>query len=256
MRKLYNSSAAFAIGNAVYTDSPSGCLRSIVISAQGIRTDIAPEYQLIGATHEHQHMRKLGARLAFRERSIQRELTPHVTQSGRMDFGTTDGEIHETKATSSEYTKRSAIGKGEPKANHVAQLVTYLINTKTPKGRLIYGYYEENAEGFLVLAGQREIEVAIDEAGNILIDGATYEWTVADQLAHTTLATAALEAIPAVPERPANAEQQWGSPCGYCTFKSVCDRYDAGQEMDFFDEAREAAAKAVPAPVKIKRSKK
>lgn len=254
--KLYNSAAAFAIGNAVYTETSSGCLRAIVLSANGIRTDIAPEYKRVGALHEDLYAVKLGPTLKARELPVRRELSNGVLQSGRMDFILTNDEIHETKGSYSETVKRGPIGKGEPKLNHLAQLVTYLINAKQPVGKLIYGYYEETPDGKdLVLKAERAIEVRIGEDGTILIDGAISEWNVADQLKHTELAANALTDSQ-VPPRPINADDGYASPCRFCDFRTACDKYDEGGQNTFFDDAREVVRNHKPAPVKIKRSKR
>jgi len=255
-RKLYNSSAAFALGNAVYTESSSGCLRALVISANGIRGDIAPEYKLVGAFHEDNYATELGDKILHRERSIQRQLSDTVVQSGRMDFELTNGEIHETKATYSESIRRSAIKNGDPKLNHVAQLVSYLINEKKSCGRLVYGYYEENPQGVLYCADRREIVVEINDSGDILIDGAIYEWSVLDQVTHTTLAAKALEDITQIPERPINAGDGFASPCRFCDYREVCDRYDAGEVENFLGDAQAAIQNKIHTPVKIKRRKR
>lgn len=258
-RKLHFSSSAFAINSAVYTDSPAGCLRNIVLQSEGISTPIQPERSLVGAVHEHLYMRRLGDQLARREFNIEDATDKYVTRRGRADFQTVDQVIHECKATFSESIKRTVIGSGKPKLTHIAQLVNYLITEKLSRGRLFYGYYEEveiDGEIYLKLKAERGFDVEVNDAGNILIDGAIYEHDVRDLIRHTVNAIEALKNIPAVPDRPINAFEPYASPCGYCAFKNVCNDYDNDKRIDFFQAARQAARIHKDNPVKIKRSKK
>src|SRR5690606_4176347 len=57
--KYSASMAAFQLGEITVTSYPSGCLRHILFTAYGLRTEIHPLYKMIGELHEERHLEKL-----------------------------------------------------------------------------------------------------------------------------------------------------------------------------------------------------
>lgn len=268
MYKFYPSSSAFMVGDLVITKYDSGCLRSILIRANGIRTGAIPElYQRCGATAEVQHAADLKAKgvTFIREMGLKAQLTPNVEYSGRADFvcqvpniGTV---VDECKGHTSKDTRRSVIRNGEYNISYLAQLVSYMVRLRTQKGRLVCGYYEEDERGQLVRQEERTFKVEIDEDGAILVDGVSSTYSVTDLLAHQRAAARVLENQEIAP-RPDKAAQKYGGPCSYCPFKAACDAHDLSPSTtDEFLALAQAAVdslppKTVPTAFKIKQPRR
>ncbi len=270
-KRLYPSASAFMWGNSVITEYDSGCLRSILLSAHGARTEIPKVYMQVGAAHEEWYEGQLKAddRVSGFEREVPVQFPvpdyEDVTYSGRIDvvvdyLHLEDAVLAETKGTISKNTRLKVIRKGIVKLNQLAQLVSYMIAKQVSRGKLVVGYYQATDSGELVHCEGREFRVTIDEAGLILIDGIPSGFSVMDQLAHRQAAARVLS-TGEIADRPANADQKYGGPCTYCTFKDVCDKYDKGDVSgpEFIagglEAARTAVTKEPPPPDKYKAPK-
>ena len=263
MRKsIYPSQAAFMWGETVLTQYSSGCLRAILISAHGVRESFPAVYADVGAAHEAWYEGQQGSNpniLSYeREVPVKRDIpgVPGVTYSGRIDvleqyaFGPV---IVETKGTISKDTRLSVIRKGIVKLNQLAQIVSYMIATEIPRGRLVVGYYEYDLEQvtFRHCEG-REFKIEIDDHGMILVDRIASGYSVMDALAHRQAAAAVL-ADNAVGNRPDKWDQAFGGPCRMCVFKDACTKYDAENLSTeaFVDAARYAVLTAPSRPEPI-----
>ena len=260
MPTFYPSSSAFMIGDLVVTKYNSGCLRSILIKANGIREgEIAPIYQQVGALAENLHASELDAAGKSYEREvvIRVPLSTAVTYSGRADF-VLDGEIvDEVKGHISKNTRRDVIRKGEYNVSYLAQLVSYMVKLRCPRGRLVCGYFEEDADGSLIKQEERVFRVEIDDEAGIDVDGEPSGYCVADLLAHQRAAVRVLE-TGEIAARPDKWNQKYGGPCTQCPFKSACDKHDkepSGTQA-FLQTARscleELQPKAPPVAFKVK----
>jgi len=268
-KRLHPSSAAFVWEGTVVTEYSSGCLRYILISANGIRTPIPEEYMRVGAAHEEMYAAELTAKGVQYEREVKIRIpistALDVDISGRIDFVIAPNFITETKGTISKNTRLKVLRKGEVKINQLAQLVSYLIARQASTGQLVTGYYEETEDNVLVLKERRDFLVRIAEDGGILIDGVPSMFTVYDQLAHRTLAAEVLETN-RIADRPDNWHLKYGGPCGFCAFKDTCDKYDAGAFKDLQEFLAAATIDAeiaaintrepVPNKVKVKKQRK
>jgi hypothetical protein len=205
----------------------------------------------VGAVHEavHEQEVKGDPKVASykREMVIKADITDDVQYSGRCDFevqyykvGTV---IHETKSTVSRSTRDHVIRKGQVKLNHLAQLVSYLIQLKTTRGKIVCGYYELNEVGDYERVEAREFKVTIRDNGAIYIDGEHSGFNVEDQIAHA-LAAAKVLSEQRIWERPEGHDAKWKSPCTFCPFKKACDKYDAA-EITTVSELVEAAREDV-----------
>ena len=74
----------------------------------------------------------------------------------------------------------------------------------------------------------REFKVEFGKSGEILVDGVAYPLTVRDQLTHQ-LNSAEVLRDEVIWDRPDNADSAWKSPCKFCTYKEVCNKYDQGK---------------------------
>lgn len=244
------------VGTAVVTKYNSGCLRSILIQSHGIREgEIAELYQRCGSTAEEQHAADLTAQGTpfTREVVLKAQLSKNVEYSGRADFvcqvpgvGTV---VDECKGHTSKNTRRDVIRKGEYNLSYLAQLVSYMARLRTQMGRLVCGYYEEDAAGALIRQEERTFKVEIDDEGVILVDGTSSGYSVADLLAHQKAVVDVLENQTVGP-RPDKADLKYGGPCSYCPFKAACDQYDVtgGTTEEFLAAARTAVENLPPKP--------
>jgi len=230
--KYMPSMAGFSVNDTAITSYNSGCQRSILFAAHGIRNKSIPElYKVIGDMNERRWQNELLADTnvmeAYRESPVKRPVpNTEVEFSGRADFLVTyaDGteEVHECKATVSRSSFQALKRSGTAKLNHLAQIISYMIQMKFQDGKLIYGYYEypfgESDE--IYCSDSVVLQVRIEDNGQITVGGNPTVYTVADQLAHLNLVVKTLETNELGP-RPAS-ESAWFSPCKMCPFSSVC----------------------------------
>jgi CRISPR/Cas system-associated exonuclease Cas4 (RecB family) len=235
--KYSPSSAAFMYGDIVMTKDSSGCLRKILFSSHGLREEIDPIYQEVGKAHEEWvESRLTGYR---REESLRGPISGNdlVQYSGRMDF-ISDTDVIECKATVSKRTRLEVIRKGNVKINHLAQIVSYLIQLERTNAKLIVGFYEQD-NGKFVCTEHREFNVTIDDNGRILVDGTFSGYGAIDQLRHMQRAAKHL-AEGTLGPRPQDWDAKYTSPCNYCPFKAACDKVDSGNTTDPVALAKEA----------------
>jgi len=230
------------IGDLTITDSQSGCLRNILLSAHGIREgEIAEINSRVGSVHESYYARTITDEMFGSEVPVKGDCNG-VPYSGRADFLTkhkTDWVVHETKGTVSYNTYRKVIKDGRPKGNNLSQLVFYMTHFDTPYGKLIYGYYKEVGPMFKQV-DSRVYRVTINQAGDIMLDGAHSGFTVADHLAHRVAAAKVLTEQ-CVWERPEGTEAGEGA-CQYCIHKKACQSWDLGAlktTEEFINEAKQ-----------------
>jgi PD-(D/E)XK nuclease superfamily len=234
MKKIYASSSAFAWGELVFTDSKAGCVRSIMLQANGVfEGEIDPKHVVRGALNEEEyekHLKSTGQKYT-REHPIRAQVPGYsnVIVSGRVDFirHTDSGDIiDELKSTESTSVLREVITKGKPKVTHLAQVTAYMIMAKAASANLICTYYE-NDEGVYTKDKERLFEILIDDAGRICVDSVPSGYSVSDLYTHQKLA-AKMISEHKVGQRPKDHDAKWGSPCGFCVWKGACDAYDSG----------------------------
>lgn len=251
--KIYPSSSGFIQNGQVVTDYNSACLRYILVASKApYKNDLDPIFAQVGAQHEDWYAGILGESLAEREKVLKDWVTPQVEYSGRCDFVTKDGVVHETKATLSKNGLYGVINKGEWKVNHLAQLVSYLIQLEKTEGKIIVGYYEKENEQAttFIQRGFRVFDVRIGSAGAVTVDGIDTGHTVSSQLAHRYAAASTLQSG-AIGERP-RIDSPYKSPCAYCPLQATCDSYDAQEiDADTFRHRGVSAIGAAP-PMKAK----
>ncbi len=218
----------------VFTDSKAGCVRNILLQSHHVRESSIPEkYKIMGAANEARYgkiLKESGIKYDV-EKPIKYALTavPSVMFSGRADFiRYLDSQIvvDELKSMDSKNKAREVIKNGNWVPENLAQLISYMVATQTPDGRLIYTQFEDGEP-----TKERAFEIVIDEAGRICVDGTPTKFTVYDQIAHLNLAARLIENNE-VGERPYNWNAPFKSPCGYCPFKATCDKFDAGELKD------------------------
>jgi hypothetical protein len=226
------SSSAFAWGDLVFTDYKSGCFRKILIQSRGVRDKIKPQYTELGALNEQRHEDRLkseGQRY-LREHAVGRGIAggSGVTLSGHIDFllydrdGINAASVDELKSVSSTNTRRNVIKNGHYVTENLAQIVSYMAETRVQNGRLIYTYYQEGEA-----VDERTFRVTLDEFGKIFVDSKATQFSYHDILSHQSKAAAVIKDGTVGP-RPFRWEFQFVSPCTFCPYKQACDQYDAG----------------------------
>ena len=227
--KIYPSSAAWALGKMIYTDTPQGCLRYILLQRYIPKfIDIDPKFKEIGNWGEEQYLDYMLNEQDYpfhRELPFKSELNG-IQVSGRMDFiSYHDGfkVIHECKTTQSKNVLYQNMRKNEPKLNHMAQLVFYLINQNETRGKLVYRFWPTNE--------LKIFKIEIEPSGQILVDKKPYKLTVNEQMTHQILSAEVLteEYI---------ADKPYGSGCRFCDYKEECEKFDSvgGSHIDDFME--------------------
>jgi CRISPR/Cas system-associated exonuclease Cas4 (RecB family) len=238
IKKYYPSSAAFLWGDLTLTKDSSGCLRKILFSSHGLREEIDPVYAEVGRAHEewvNERLEEFEREVPVRGNILGND---SVEYAGRADY-LNSNEVIECKATLSKRARLDIIRKGNVKINHLAQLVSYLIQLELQQGRLIVGFYEQDQDKKFVCTESREFKVTIDDEGRILIDAQISPYRVHDQLAHMQRAAKHL-AEGTLGPRPADWDAKYTSPCNYCPFKAACDKYDSGDQRDPVALAKES----------------
>lgn len=268
----YPSMAAFVVGGSTVTSYPGGCQRHILFSSYGIRSaSIPPVYSTIGELNEVRHQAALVSQTdvleAERELPIRGAIagSDAVEYSGRVDFWVTyqDGTEgpDECKSTVSRTGFQAMKRKGEPKLNHLAQLVSYLLQTQVQDGRLVYGYYQypwdpKEVDATLVCTDSVTFKIRIEDDGAITVDGKPTPYTALDQLKHMQLTVQTLTNNELGP-RPAS-ESAWSNPCNMCPFQATCTEVDTGTlTLDqALDSAERDIKNYVDREVKIYRPKR
>lgn len=234
MIKLYGSSSGFLWGQTAVTTYDSACLRSIVFKMlnSDIRTEIPEKYMRVGEHHETWWATELVKTepVQLWEIPSRREVTDGVQYSGRADF-ITPSNIYETKGSLSLSAMNYVIKKRQYKVGHVAQLASYFWQFEMYAGAVVFGAYKETEDGFKQL-GHTQFPVKVMDDGRLQIDGRESPYFMQDLLSHVTMAADLLTRRKVHQYRPLNWEAKFGSPCGYCLFKDVCNEYDEGELDD------------------------
>jgi hypothetical protein len=225
--KIYPSSSGFEDEDGYIVEYESSCLRYLPIAVEADRVPLNPVYGRVGLHHEDKHALSLGDRLLHREQVVRKSYSDKVMYSGRIDFITTDNEIHETKATLSKNFLSSVIKKGQVKLSHMAQVLSYMIHTGIRKGELVTGFYTEKGETFEPGPSRNFTILASDNS--TLIDGHTnFPYTIEHQKRYLESAIEVLETGLPHKDRPKNYLSFTG-PCRYCPLKELCKIYDKGK---------------------------
>lgn len=183
----------------------------------------------LGAHHEDILAARLSDHIVERELVIKAPITERVMYSGRADFILKDGTILEAKASVAKTKyKREKL----PKASHISQVVSYMLQLERDEALINWGHYKANkkmdGDWVFTLTGEAEYAVRLADNGQVMVDGAPTSYFAQDQLAHMYAAARALESgdWEAVP-RPYNWQAKFGSPCNYCPFnKTHCSTGD------------------------------
>lgn len=231
--KIYPSSAAFMTGPLSSTSKSSGCFRYLWaqqycgIPHKEIPRDIPPEHAALGALDEFRYFTKLEKEgVGFVRESRHKVPFKNCEISFRVDGEMADGSILEKKSATSEFVLKEAIEGGQPDANYVAQLVSYLTLLKRTHGRLVISYYEldANYESYLMLA-ERQFNVEVLDSGVILLDSAEYPKTTKDLARWYAGVQQSLSNPSIVPPEPMQPGLKFKSPCYSCPLKKACEEY-------------------------------
>ncbi len=237
--KIYPSSSGFLKENGeLHVDYNSACIRYIVLSQGTDRIEIDPIYAILGAKHEDRYALLLGDKVEHREFPIKRDLSDLVEYSGRVDFITKDGLIHETKASMSRSFLKDHMDKGIAKNSHLAQIVSYMTQLERTEGKIVAGYYKSVNE----MKDFKVFSVKIREDGRIVVDSKLTDFLIEDQLRHLYATTRSLE-DGSIGPRPVS--KGWNDPCRWCPVKALCDSYDRSQLSE--EELKEQAKVAINA---------
>jgi len=231
--RISPSSAAFALGNLVVTDYSQGCLRHLLFKRKIPKdSDIPEEFAKMGEDGE---LKYLDYMLTQQDYPFHREL-PFISEidgvpvKGRVDFVSYhDGfrVIHECKTSQSKTFLYGVVRKGEPKLNHVAQIVSYLVHFGETKAKLVARYAPKNEE--------RIIKIEVDDLGRILVDKRVYKYSLQEQINHQLLSAKVIKEN-LIWDRPSTGT------CRYCQYAEECLKWDTEEFKSteyFFNQMKE-----------------
>lgn len=229
-KKIYASMSGFLVGEAVHCTYNGPCLRNILALSNGLWDQIDPVYAQVGALNEEAYEKKIPPGLKYsRELPIRHPVAavPDVDCSFRADFVFED-RVVELKSVVSENSASRTIGKsGKPKLDNLAQVTAYMVSLAKDKAELIYTQYKKSDELWKEHKS-RTYNIAVDAEGFLRVDGLSSGYTVYDYIAHRNEA-AKVVSTQTVGPRPNNAYARYGSPCTYCPWNKVCERFDEGR---------------------------
>lgn len=247
--KLYASESGFLYGDLCVTTYPSGCLRHIawVANNRDLRPDIKPEFVKVGAVMERENAKRLDKEgLDYQlEIPLTYKTAAGIEVRGRCDV-MLPGLIQETKGTFAKSNIYSVFRKGEYKATYLAQLVRYMVVAEIDKGEMIHGAFKFSPENLFTgteysLVETKTFKVAIRSDGSVSVDGSVSAgYSVQAGLDHIEQAAQAAVDRRVWPTRPMNHAAKFGSPCGFCELRPVCDMVDSGSlsHKDSFNAVR------------------
>lgn len=227
--KIYPSSAAFMVGDLVFAQYSSSCLRNQLLASEGVKEPFNPIHTKRGAIAEKRYEDALIAADADYEREVpfKIEIEPGVVVSGRVDFKLSGSRIDEIKSSESLSVIQDVIKDGNPKEANVAQLITYLMAESLTYGSLVYSAFKWNkkAQVYEHIA-DRVFSVQLMARGEIYVDEKLFRFHARDVVAHM-LATARVIRNRSIASRPFN-HKGFDGPCKRCAFATTCGLYDEG----------------------------
>ena len=243
--KIYPSSLTFSYMDYNPASYNSQCWRFQQLS-QGVRgPPLHPSYAAIGEQHENEHAKTLTVPFQA-ELPFKRDLGNGIVLSGRADFVLSDS-IDECKASFTE-------NKGKPKDEHLAQLTCYLLEFQLTRGKLVYGYYKQRADGTFKRESVTTFQVQLD-GDVLLVDGFDAGFKASELVNSIVQLSKYLNSDLPAP-RPSTATSFF-SPCKFCPVKDLCDRIES--EGKTITESRAEAAELIvskvgptPKPSKVK----
>lgn len=257
--------SAFFINGKVITNK-EGCLRIILLRANGIEMPIQPQTRktfALGHANEEVFIENYIKPLNC-EYEVEKEFL-NTTKEGTFEVGhcdviaynvdTKEPVVFELKSVSSINSHKEYILRDKYKTDNLAQLINYMHMAKANEGYLVYssfiwgdyfkpktGYeeiesaynegrlvtdnYNTSEKGIKITPSDKFYKVTFDDELNILIDGNPSGLNKKDVLKHKVMASKVLKNRTIHPERPESLGNY--SPCGLCPFKDICLSYDEG----------------------------
>ena len=169
--------------------------------------------------------------------AIEEPISANVDFVGHSDV-VTDKLVFELKSATSKNTWEK-VKKGKPKLSHLAQLSNYMLSREVTEGYLVYSLY--------AYVGGLELpdvffKVTIDNDTNILLEGKETGYKLEHVAADRQTKAKVLEDNSVYDGRPVNPTDRQ-SPCFYCPFSDVCDKWDKATKNKtterFLDKAKE-----------------
>lgn len=230
------NSAFFKDGN-FHAGDANGCPRSVLLRHHGVEMpvgDIRTQKTFnIGFMNEElfvKHYMKEIPHLTDYE--ICEPITENTDFVGHSDV-VTDKVVFELKSVSSRSTWDLVTKKNTPKLGNLAQTVNYMVSRETQQGYLVYSLYAYVAG---LALPDKFFDVTIDNDGNVLVDSNQTGYTVEHIIADRQMKARVLENNEVFPVKPVNPTSSQ-SPCHYCPFQGLCDKWDKatkGKETEKF----------------------
>jgi CRISPR/Cas system-associated exonuclease Cas4 (RecB family) len=234
--------SAFFKDGKFHSHDQSGCPRQVLLRAHGIEApvdDLRTQKTFnIGFLNEELFVKHyMQGLFTSTDHAINEPITEKVNFEGHADVVTED-LVFELKSVTSKSTWEQ-VSKGKPKLSNIAQCVNYMLSQRVQKGYLVYSLYAY-VQGLEL--PDIFFEIFIDNDGNILLNGNQTGYSLTDIVSDRHTKAKVLENNEVYPERPVNPTGKQ-SPCFYCPFQSVCDKWDKATQNKstekFLDRAKE-----------------
>lgn len=151
---------------------------------------------------------------------IEEPITDTVDFVGHADV-VTDSLVFELKSATSRNTWQQ-VSSGKPKLSHLAQCCNYMLSREVTRGYLVYSLYAY-VQGLEL--PDKFFQIDIDNDGNILLDNKQTGYNLEHVVADRQNKARVLEDNIVEEGRPVNPTDS-KSPCFYCPFKDICDKWD------------------------------
>lgn len=232
--KVRGAHSGFMRNGYVHTDSNVSCGRVMLLRAHGVEEhkDAATLARFaIGHRNEEVYCEQYLKDVPH-ERDV---LLSTDTFEGHADV-VTDDAVYELKSVTSPKVWSNAKA-GKYKLSNLAQLVGYMIVGGRDAGWLCYTFYEGGEPKATV-----QFEVTFDVMA-IHVNGAPTGYCKSDWWEHHFYMLRELNSVgPLHPDQPVDPSNNFGTPCTWCPFSSVCDSFNPwrGSKEEFIACARDA----------------
>lgn len=233
LASVRGANSGFLINGKIPSKYNASCPRVILLRSKGIEKPVdLTSYMTFEVGHLWEEFFELGAKEAFDkpvkewktykdDEEISEVLPSGSRFSGRPDHVITfeDGTraVVETKSVSSVSSAKELLS-GKYKSEYLAQLVAYMDVLKINQGYLAFGIF---CWGYGIKPDILVIDVQIDSAGDVLVNGSYTEYQVEHSRLHRELAGWVIDTNTVVDSRLVTE-----SACKYCPFAKVCDKFD------------------------------
>jgi len=235
------SNSGFFKDGKFHSDSQVSCPRITLTRRYGVEEPVdnirTQKTFALGHLNEELFIKHyLADAFVKREAEIREPITENIDFVGHVDVEI-EGLLFELKSVSSNNTWK-IVKDGGYKVSNLAQAVSYMFSRQLQTGYLVYSLYAYVAG---IDLPDVFLEITIDAEGEILVNNKKTGYSLEHIVLDRQTKAMVLENDLVYPERPVNPKGD-KSPCYYCPFKTVCDKWDKKEistTQEFINETKE-----------------